>query len=112
MKVKDIIKETLNEWNLFLDDERNPKEDKKFVIARTSQEAISLIKKKGFPKYMSLDHDLGGDDTGQKFVKWITKEYIDKNLPDFSFNIHSANPVGKENMESLLNNFIKYKREE
>lgn len=105
MKLKKLL-----EWSLFLDDEREPKE-KGMTVARTSEEAKELIRKKGFPKYMSLDHDLGGDDTGQKFVKWIVDEYMDKELPEFDFNIHSDNPVGSKNMESLLNSFIKHKRE-
>ena len=98
-------------WKLFLDDLREPKSDD-FVIARNVKKAKELIKKKGFPSYMSLDHDLGKNEpTGYDFVKWIVNEYKDKELPEFDFNIHSANPVGAKNMELLLNNFIKHKRD-
>lgn len=108
MKLRKLIEET--GWKLFLDDIRTPKSEG-FVIARSVDEAINLIKQKGFPSYMSLDHDLGEDvPTGYDFVKWIVSEYMDKDLPQFEFNIHSANPVGAENMKGLLNNFIKHKR--
>lgn len=104
------LNKLLNEWNLYLDDERNPKTQKKFLVARSVDEAKKLIKEKGFPSYMSLDHDLGDDETGYDFVKWITKEYQDKELPEFEFNVHSANPVGAENIKKLLDNFIKFKK--
>jgi len=107
------IKESKEKWNLFLDDVRTPKTDRDFIVARSVKEAIQLIRDKGFPSYMSLDHDLGEDvPTGHDFVKWIVTEYQDDILPEFTFNVHSANPVGKENMESLLNNFIKHKKTE
>jgi hypothetical protein len=114
MTLKQLLNEN-EEWKLFLDDIRNPKESG-YIIARSVEEAKKLIKEKGFPSHMSLDHDLGEDKkgkllpTGHDFVKWITKEYQDKELPKFTFNIHSANPVGVDNMKSLLNNFIKFKK--
>lgn len=108
MKLKEVINESA--WSLYLDDIRMPKYPG-FTIARNVDEAKRLIKKKGFPSYMSLDHDLGeGEPTGHDFVKWIVNEYMDKDLPEFEFVVHSANPVGKENMETLLNNFIRHKR--
>jgi hypothetical protein len=108
MKLRTILEE--NNWKLYLDDIRTPKSNG-FTIARSVEEAKKLIREKGFPSYMSLDHDLGEDvPTGHDFVKWIVNEYMDKELPDFEFNIHSANPVGAENMKSLLNNFIRHKK--
>ena len=108
MKLRKLIEES--GWKLYLDDIRTPKSND-FIIARSVDEAKQLIKQKGFPIYMSLDHDLGEDvPTGYDFVKWIVSEYMDKDLPQFEFNIHSANPVGAENMRGLLNNFIRHKR--
>jgi len=112
MKLKQLFENY--EWKLYLDDIRNPKE-KDFIIARSVKEAIELIKKNGFPSFMSLDHDLGVDkkgnllDNGYDFIKWIVKEYENKDLPDFEYIVHSANPVGKENITGLLNNFIRHK---
>lgn len=112
MKLRKILNETNNNWKLFLDDVRDPKLDG-FTVARSVKEAKDLIKRKGFPSYMSLDHDLGdGVPTGHDFVKWIVSEYMNKDLPEFDFTVHSANPVGKKNMETLLNNFIRHKKNE
>lgn len=111
MKLKDLIK---TKWKLYLDDIRSPKESG-YTIARNIEEAKKLISEKGFPSHMSLDHDLGENKngkplpTGHDFVKWITKEYLDKELPEFTYQIHSANPVGADNMKGLLDNFIKFK---
>ena len=47
-----------DEWKLFLDDERTPKDDT-WTIARTAQEAKDLIAQKGCPVAIAFDHDLG-----------------------------------------------------
>lgn len=103
-------------WKLFIDDIRNPPNDD-WVIARTSKKAIQLIKSFGFPTHISFDHDLGEDDDAMKVAKWIVEtdinevekgnnNWIPKN---FSFTVHSANPVGKKNIESLLTQYLKFK---
>jgi hypothetical protein len=48
-------------YKMFIDDERFPVSDD-WVIVRSSQEAIDTVLAKGFPSYISFDHDLGGDD--------------------------------------------------
>lgn len=35
-----------------------------YVIARTVDESIALVREKGMPVYISFDHDLGIDDDG------------------------------------------------
>ena len=65
--------------------------------------------------YISFDHDLGND-SEDGYV--ITKRLVDLELSgfkllsdNFTFNVHSANPVGSTNIESYLDNYLKYKRE-
>ena len=36
-------------------------------------------------------------------------ENIYKFPDNFSFNIHSANPIGRNNINSILNNYLKFK---
>ena len=105
-------------WNLFLDDIRNPKIDPpdggRWVIARSYADAIHFITYMGMPKYVSFDHDLGdsGEDTGYDLAKWFVKEDLDglRKLPkDFSFNVHSANPVGAKNIQTILDNYLKFR---
>lgn len=97
-------------YKLFLDDIRDPG-DSRFVIARSSDEAMEIIKEHGMPVFMQLDHDLGGDDTTIVFLKKLTLYMIEENLSfpfDFGYDVHSANPVGVENIKAYLDQMLKY----
>lgn len=111
-------------WNLFLDDLRNPDEAvnplgvQKWIIARSVPQAREITAARGAPTVVSFDHDLGrveGDD-GYEFAKWLVEKDLDAMergkhfLPaDFKFQVHSANPIGAQNIESLLNNWLRFK---
>jgi len=103
-------------YKMYLDDIREPK-DIYDVIVRSYDEAIEHIKEYGFPKFISFDHDLGIDDngvekTGYDLAKWLVESALDGLLEfpqDFSFYVHSANPIGKHNIESILNNYLNFK---
>ena len=94
---------------LYIDDIRNPK-GKFDHISRNSDDAIEWMIRNGCPDFISFDHDLGGDDTSMKIVKWMIEMDLDLNkefIPeDFSFYVHSANPVGKLNIEGYLNAYL------
>ena len=120
-------------WNLFLDDERNIADvtwapwqikemyrNEEWVIARTYADAMVEVLNRGFPKFVSFDHDLGHDKyTGHEFAKQLVENDIIsgnresrqnyKFSPDFSFYVHSQNPIGKANIEGLLNNYLAYR---
>ena len=102
---------------LYLDDIREPKDDS-FVIVRNYDEAIEFIKQNGIPSYISFDHHLGCDNNGDllksgyDFAKWLVDMDIDGiySFPDdFKFNVHSANPIGRNNIEAILNNYLHFK---
>ena len=44
-------------------------------------------------------------------AKWLVDYCIDNQLTLPLYNIQSANPVGKENIDGLLKNFIKHQDE-
>jgi len=98
-------------YKLYLDDERNPPIDG-FLIARSFKEARNLLIRDGFPTFISFDHDLGEGGTGYDFAKYLIEFDLNHDcMPkDFSFAVHSENPVGKENIEYVLNSYIEYKR--
>lgn len=104
-------------WNLFIDDERMPPDDgRTWVIARTLAQSMVEIIDRGMPNYISFDHDMGENEkTGFDIVKEIVAMDMDATdekykLPaDFDFYVHSQNPIGKENIESYLNNYIAQK---
>ena len=106
-------------YNLFLDDIRNikmvypDKEDSDFIVVRDYKSFIELITKNGLPVYISFDNDLGLDSTGNvapdgyACAKWLVYE-SGFDLSKLKFHVHSANPVAKVQIESLLNNYIKH----
>ena len=99
-------------YRLFIDDIRNPP-DRSYVVARSYEAAIYYIEEYGCPKYISFDHDLGSDKSGYDIAKWIISKDLDSEIEiphGFRFDVHSANPVGKKNIESLLNNYLQFKQ--
>jgi hypothetical protein len=93
---------------LWLDDCRQkPPEFDKHVY--TAQEAIELLGKKGVT-HISLDHDLGDDGlgTGYDVARYIEEAAFFGKIPPLHWEIHSANPVGRENMTQALLNAEKY----
>lgn len=89
----------MNKIFLFVDDLRNPEDCglKDCVVARTSIDAINILKK-GNVGACSLDHDLGGEDTGYAVVCWMEEHNV---WPDIVF-CHSQNPVGRQRINSAI----------
>ena len=82
----------------WLDDERPAPEG--WIQATSLQEfALYLAEKPWLPDNVSFDHDLGtGDISGMTCLRLLEK--VDKErFTTVSF--HTANPVGRENMESF-----------
>ncbi len=81
---------------VFLDDFREAPDG--WVRTRTSQETIELLKT-GQVEILSLDHDLGGDDTigtGNTVLVWLEDQVATKGFrPPSEIFIHSANPAGR-----------------
>lgn len=50
---------------------------------------------------ISLDHDLGGDDTTRRVVMWMAEHDI---WPEI-IHVHTANPVGREWLEGMINRY-------
>ena len=114
-------------YRLFIDDDsgeegiaafRNPPDDGNvWKVARTSDEAISIVKQFGIPNFIDFDHDLGVKedgtvDTSMLFLKWWSdynpygiQELMNNaslQLCMLAYRIHSKNPVGAQNIDSYL----------
>lgn len=94
---------------LFLDDERTPRTNRPWIIARSFHEATNLCLFR-CPDHISFDHDLGEHSpSGMQFARYLverdmaTPGYIPEN---FTYDVHSANPVGRDNIIGLLNNYL------
>lgn len=115
---------------LFLDDIRYPldayhyTEQDMFLredwhVVRNYAQFVSRILEKGLPEMISFDHDLADEHyleqdsqeyvekTGYDCAKWLIEYCMDHDAELPEFYCHSMNPVGKENIEGLLNNFKK-----
>ena len=97
-------------------------------IVRSHNEFISHIEKNfkegKFPELIAFDHDLDDahyehlkgefpyegvkEKTGFHSAKWLIDFCIDNNLKLPDFRVHSMNPVGKENIKKLLENFKRH----
>lgn len=100
------------------------------VWVKSYKEFTEWILKKGLPDAICFDHDLGmniaikarskgmskresrklkqQELTGMDCAKWLVDYCIDNKLTLPLYNIQSANPVGKENIDRLLKNYIKH----
>lgn len=96
-------------WNLFLDDLREishvyPPPQTLYInwtVARSTEEAKSLVLSQGMPALISFDHDLGGEDKATVFLNWLIREFwTDEQIP--GYRVHSANPVGAANITSMM----------
>jgi hypothetical protein len=124
-------------YNLFLDDIRQPEQaalympawmtplylKEKWEIVRNYGQFIGAIRRKGMPDIISFDHDLARahydprtwkqgfvykEKTGLDCAKWLIEYCLDKKVDMPTIYVHSQNPVGKKNIESLINNYKKY----
>jgi hypothetical protein len=87
---------------IWLDDLRVAPDGWKWV--KTAQEAIALLETEHVEK-ISLDHDLGDDEkfgTGYTVVKWVEEKVFTSDYVPPVIVIHSANIVGRSNMEKGL----------
>nr|WP_221220518.1 cyclic-phosphate processing receiver domain-containing protein [Mycolicibacterium sp. BK634] len=53
---------------------------------------------------ISLDHDLGGDDTTRPIVLWMAENGIGPWIDEVL--IHTANPVGREWIEGMVKRYL------
>ncbi|WP_068059319.1 cyclic-phosphate processing receiver domain-containing protein [Nocardia xishanensis] len=88
---------------LFVDDER-PAPDG-WVRVETSAEALSILSAYRLDGHtveaISLDHDLGGDDTTRPVMLWMCEH----DWWPLRLTIHSANPVGRDHLAGMARRY-------
>jgi len=85
---------------LYLDDIRNPFHNN-FHVVRNYQDCIDFLKNNDIC-YLSLDHDLAEEKTGYDVAKYLIQEGITIE----TINIHSMNPVGRDNIIQLIERYF------
>ena len=93
---------------LYLDDVRPTPPDYERVY--DYNEFVGFITANGIPDFISFDHDLGPGKTGHDCAKFLVEYALDNTISTISYKVHSQNPVGKENIEGLLNNYNRLHR--
>lgn len=118
-------------YNLFLDDERFPKNvtwvelpPVEWRIVRSYKDFVGLIQKEGVPKIISFDHDLADEHykeefraralgesldynrlkemTGYHAAQWLAEYCVDNNIPIPEYYVHTMNVEGAKNIKSAL----------
>lgn len=99
---------------IYLDDLRFPPENEGWTIVRTVEETIELLKN-GDVEEISFDHDLGIDEIsntvriGMEVLSWLEKEVaINGKVPPTNMQVHSANPVGRDNMLAAIRSINRF----
>ena len=101
-------------YTMFLDDNEVPEKEYD-VIVRSFDEATSCVLKNGIPQFISFDYDLGFDENGEylkngyDFAKWLVEQSINEEIvfpDDFYFEVHSKDIIEKNNIKSILNNYL------
>lgn len=91
---------------IWVDDIRTPPDDS-WIWYKTSAQTLKFldsVQDHGWPKdieVMSLDHDLGGEDTTRPIVLFMC-EY---GFWPVEVRVHSANPVGVEWLEGMIERY-------
>jgi hypothetical protein len=89
---------------LWVDDLRTPPDDT-WRWAKTSKVADSMLRRwkmNGVQvDVVSLDHDLGGDDTTRPLVLWM----CETGFWPVEVRVHSANPVGRDWLLGMIERY-------
>lgn len=97
-----------------------------WVIVRSYDEFVAQIARKGVPEFVSFDHDLADEHyrksmynpdrhysqyytdgtfkekTGRCCAQWLVEHCLDTNMTIPLYTVHSMNPIGKENIVSVM----------
>lgn len=108
-------------YNLFLDDYRNPNkflhDVRVWEIVKNHKEFVRIIERRGLPQFISFDHDIADEHytakdygtytekTGYDCAKWLVEFCMKTNQPLPEYQVHSMNPVGRKNIQTLLDNY-------
>ena len=101
-----------NPLHVYLDDERHPKTPRDWTVVRTVGGWERYLDSHT-PTVVSLDHDLGEEDdrrTGLTCAHMLVEQTrkFQRDPATIEFNVHSANPVGADNIRRLWASYERF----
>ena len=106
---------------LWLDDLRNPTqaqfrvwitlifgEDVKVTWVKDYDEFVIYLTENPMPYGICFDHDLGTELTGLDCAKWLIEYCMNNAVRLPKYFVHSQNPVGRDNIQGYLDNYLKF----
>ena len=106
---------------LFVDDKQKPP-DQTWNVVRTAKDAIEFIRGTEIARkipnlcpfdheleILSLDHDLGQEETGYSVALWLESAvHLRGMIPPKVLKVHSANPVGRARILQSFQSIARY----
>ncbi len=80
------------------------------ALAKSYDEAVNIVMQNGIPFFISFGTNLTSK-TSYDFAKWLVKSATEGILvfpENFSYSIHSGDPIEKNNISSILNNYLHF----
>lgn len=109
------------QWELWLDDEKEPPQSLKpgtvRMVARSVNEAKQLVLQNGPPAMMWLDHDLGmvndKPSDSLEFLDWFVCMCQDiwGHYPEFDYYVISNNGPGRKRIETFMTSYLRMSRQ-
>lgn len=95
----------ISEVKVWVDDLRTPP-DESWLWFKDSASTLRWMEDRaangeGIGYTLSLDHDLGGDDTTRPIVRWMCENEVWAS----DIRVHSANPVGRTWLEGMCQRY-------
>jgi hypothetical protein len=101
-----------------------------WVVVRNYDEFVDYITKNGIPSFVSFDHDLADEHyrpemynpdkklymsfytdgtfkekTGLACAQWLVEKCLNENITFPDYQVHSMNPIGRENIAGYIESF-------
>jgi hypothetical protein len=100
-------------YRIYLDDLRDPVPASDWLVIRDIDTFAAALQQHGLPSLVSFDHDLADthvpERTGLTAAHMLVEFCLTHNVPLPDWRIHSANPVGRDNIQSLLHSFARFR---
>ena len=119
-------------WQNWLIENHVTPSDFKITWVKNADDFVNYITENGLPELVCFDHDLGRDVVDEKVAngmsrrqaqiqrretvdgydcaKWLVDYCVDNDEPLPTYLIQSANPVGVVNINTYLQNFLKFQK--